>query len=357
MNKFLKRVLAAGILSLAVALLIIGLSYARRESVEEAERERPPEMPSQAQTVDGQTFITLDKASQDRNGIVVATLRQTMHQQQVSANAVVLPVQQLTELRSNYLAGAAQLEKATAALRVSRSEYDRLKMLYQDEQNASAKAMQAAEGAWRSDQANARVANEALRLNEVAAQQTWGPVISKWVIDGSPALDRILAQKDLLIQVSFSPGGETNPPKTAFIQSRSGRVQRAEFVSAYPTVDPRMQSPSFLYVTPATPEFVPGMTLVVQLPTGPQMLGIVVPANAIIWSQGKAWTYLQIAPDRFTRREVPTETPAPEGFFVATDFKPGEKVVIQGGQQFLSEEFRSQIHAVREGGEEEQEGK
>lgn len=99
-------------------------------------------------------------------------------------------------------------------------------------------------------------------------------------------------------------------------------------------------------MTPATPDLVPGMTLVVLLSTGPLARGVVVPSNAIVWWQGKAWSYVQIAPNRFARREVPTETPVSNGFFAAAGFAPGEKVIVRGGQQLLSEEFRSQIQVL-----------
>jgi multidrug efflux pump subunit AcrA (membrane-fusion protein) len=174
-------------------------------------------------------------------------------------------------------------------------------------------------------------------------------VVAKWISDGSPALDRILSQQDLLLQVSFLPTTAA-PSKSASIQLPSGRIQSGEFLSAYPTVDSRIQSPSFLYMTPATPELVPGMTLTALLPAGSLKRGVIVPSEAIVWWQGKPWTYVQTAPDRFVRREVSTDNPIANGWFVTGGFAAGQKVVVRGGQQLLSEEFRSQIQVLSEGG-------
>jgi hypothetical protein len=342
MNRFLKWVFGTGITIAVIAILIVAFLRGRKEAATEAEQEHPPEAVSRISAAGGQTFIALDAATQSRNGIETRGLAATTQRRELRANGIVLSVQNLTELRNTYLLAAAQVDKAKAALDVSQRAYERLKQLYEDNQNAAAKAVQEAEGAWRSDEASFRAASDAL------ARQIWGEVISKWLVDGSPAFDRILTQKDFLLQVSFLPGAAAVPPRTASVQSPGGKIQRAEFVSAYPTVDARIQSPSFLYLTPATPDFVPGMTLVVLFPAGPQTRGVVLPGNAIIWWEGKAWTYVQIAPDRFARREVSTDTPVPNGWFISTDFARGEKVVVRGAEQLLSEEFRSQIQVLGE---------
>jgi hypothetical protein len=346
MKRFLKWIFALSVMIIVVAVLVGAFLRGRQEAASEAEQENPPEAPSRVGAENGQTFITLDASTQSRNGIETRGLAATTQRQESRANAVVLSAQNLAEMRASYLSAAAQVEKAKAALDVSQGAYARVKQLYDDNQNASAKAVQEAEGAQRSDQTSFRAATEALQLNETQVRQMWGDVISQWLIAGSPAFDRILARKDLLLQVSFLSGAVAVPPETAAIQSPSGKIQRAEFVSAYSSVDPRIQSASFLYLTPSTSEFVPGMTLVALLPTGPLARGGVVPAHAVVWWQGKAWAYVQIAPERFARREVSTDTPVSNGWFVSSRFSPGEKVVIQGAQQLLSEEFRSQIQVL-----------
>ena len=349
MNRFLKWVLGAGIAVAVTAILIAAFLRGREEASTEAEQEHPPEVASRVGAEGGQTFITLDAAMQSRNGILTRGLDVTTVRQELRANAVVLSVQSLTELRSNYLSATALVDKAKAALAVSQPAYERQKQLYEDNQNAAAKAVQEAEGAWHSDEVSFRAASDALQLNETLARQTWGEVISKWLFDGSPAFDRILTQKDLLLQVSFLPLSTAVPPRTASAQLAGGKIQPAQFVSAYPSVDSKVQSPSFLYVTPSTPELISGMTLVVLLPTGPLTRGVVMPGNAIVWWQGKAWAFVQIAPDRFARREVSADTPVPNGWFVSTGLAPGEKIVVRGAQQLLSEEFRSQIQTLGEG--------
>lgn len=85
--------------------------------------------------------------------------------------------------------------------------------------------------------------------------------------------------------------------------------------------------------------------MVVLLPQGAHISGAVIPASAVVWWQGRAWVYVQSAADTFVQREVPTDMPVESGWFVANEFSPGEKLVIAGAQQLLSEEFSSQIQA------------
>lgn len=347
---FLKWGLAGIIAAGVVAGLVVAYVQGHQEAVAEAEQEHPPAAASRVGTEAGETFITLDEKTQATSGIETRALAATTQLQRYRANAIVLSIQSLTQLRTNYLSDLAQVDKAKAALEVSQPEYERLKQLYEDNQNAAAKTLQAAEGTWHSDQVVLRAANEALQMNDTLARQSWGGVLAKWISDGSPALERILMQKDLFLQVSFSGGSSVDPPN-ASVQLPSGKTQPAEFISPYPSVDPRIQSASFLYLTQATPELAPGMTLSVLLATGPSQKGVIISRSATVWWQGKAWTYVQTAPERFARREVPTDSPVSEGWFAPSGFKAGDKVVIRGSQQLLSEEFRSQIQSLGEEGE------
>ena len=352
-GRFLKRLIMAAATVAAIAVLIVGYVHGRQETAADEKQEQAPAAPSRVSVEAGQSVIALDAAAQAASGMQTKPLSATTQHRQLLENAIVLSVQSLTQLRTTYLSEVAQIDRAKAALEASQPEYERLKQLFEENQNVAAKTVQAAEATWHSDQVNLRAANEALQLNDILTRQTWGKAVAKWVSDGSPALDLVLAQKHLLLQVSFSLGGYAAPPRVS-AQLPSGKIQSAGFVSAYPSVDPRIQTASFLYVTPATPELAPGMTLTVLVPVGSIARGVILPAGAIVWWQGKAWAYVQTAPERFARREVPTDMPVNNGWFVSGSFEPGEKVVIRGAQQLLSEEFRSQIQSLGEEGESEE---
>jgi len=68
----------------------------------------------------------------------------------------------------------------------------------------------------------------------------------------------------------------------------------------------------------------------------------------VVWRQGKSWVYLQSAPDRFVRRELPPAMAIDQGWFVPGGFQ-GARLVVRGAQSLLSEELRAQIQVGEEG--------
>ena len=354
MNTSLKRVLWIVALAAGVAIFVWVAIAGRNEAGAEAEREKPIKAPSRVSTQNGEVVVKMGTAEQRNNGIQVGSLKSAARKQELRATAVILPMQDLTALRNNYVSSKAQVNKAKAALDVSRRDYERLSSLYRDERNASAKSVQAAEGTMLTDQTSLQAAQDALFLTENGIRQQWGDVIARWLFSGSPAFDRLVRQQDLLIQATLPPGTKAAVPSSALLQTSEGKLLAARLVSPLPRLDPRLQAPSYLYTTPNRAGLIPGMNLVMLLPSGPLVQGIQMPTDAIVWWEGRAWTYVQVARDQFARREVPTNAPTNEGWFVAmnpqtqTAFKPGDKVVIRGGQQLLSEEFRAQVQVGQE---------
>jgi hypothetical protein len=119
----------------------------------------------------------------------------------------------------------------------------------------------------------------------------------------------------------------------------------AHLISVLPQLDPRLQAPSLLYSVAAHPGLIPGISVAVFLPSGPERNGWLVPRSAVVWWQGKAWCYVEESPGKFTRRTVATSNPIPNGWFVTEGIDPDARVVTVGAQTLFSEEFRSQIQA------------
>lgn len=66
------------------------------------------------------------------------------------------------------------------------------------------------------------------------------------------------------------------------------------------------------------------------------------PRSAVVWWTGACLGHLRTGADTFTRLEIHTDAPMPEG--AAKDFpQPIPELVAQGAQMLLSEEFRAQI--------------
>ncbi|HEV2417308.1 MAG TPA: multidrug transporter [Terriglobia bacterium] len=341
--KILKWLFAVGFVLLAASVFIRTYSQARKDPDTDEDQEEAVQVPSRVSVVNGQTVVTLDAATQKRLGIAVSPLTVINARRQETASATVLSAQGLAPLHNAYVSAEAQVEIAQAQLAVSSQEYERLKTLYAENQNTSEKSLQAAQGTLRTNRARLDAARKSLEIASSAVQQSWGGAVAGWVVNDSPRLASVLSQRACLVQLTLPPGTSFEEPPEINLSTSNGNSVKASYVSPFPQVDPRIQGISLLYLAHSYPALEPGMNLVARLPVGKWLRGILIPHSAIVWWQGQAWVYEQTAPTRFTRRTVPAEQPLGDGYFAAQGFAAGAKVVTQGAQVLLSEEFRSQI--------------
>jgi membrane fusion protein, multidrug efflux system len=331
----------------ATAILIVTLFTlaglgACKDHFDEEERERAGQAkpaPTATSADNGQSYLTLDPSTQARLGLQVATLKAIVTREQTNAPAVVLSALDLVTFRNNCLAAQAQLQKSRIATDVATKEYARLKSLFEQDQNISEKALQSAEGNLQASEADEHLDEEQLKLQEPLVRQKWGDAVAKWVVEGTPELQRIFNEQEALVQVTIPSAAPFGPPKALSLEIPGGTRMEASFVSQLPRMDPRIQGKTFLYRMAAYPGLSPGTNLVSHFSIGNPMRGVVVPVSAVVWSEGKAWVYEQTAADRFTRSAVTTDSPVEEGFLVTAGLSAGDKIVTQGAQDLLSEEL------------------
>jgi len=374
MNKAsrLKRNLIIAVIIICAAVIVWHLWVGGRGAGSKREAEETAKAPSQPSGQEGENVVTLDQATQAKSGILTSPLKQVAYQEEVKAYGTVLELQNIdnfhknlldsrknvADLKNNRAAAMAEVEKTKTSVEASRKEYERLKVLYVDNRNISEKALQAEEVTWRSDEANARAAEqglnsaqEALRTGEESLQilqdtirQQWGTIIAGWIFEDLSALERLRQGLDVLIQITLPLGISVgSAPRSVLVQTGAGKIISANLVSPSPRTDPRIQGMSFFYLAPFKPEILLGMNVLAYLPTGPMLQGFFVPTSAIVWWQGKTWAYIQGAPDKFVRREIFTEFPLENGWFVRRGLSKGERIVTRGAELIFSQEFRSRI--------------
>lgn len=343
----MKSFLRIAVFSLLCIALAGGLVWSflvgRSGQAAEEQSEAPLQAPSRVKVENGHAVLTFDTEAQKANGIVTTVLTATKQQRESQATGVVVQLQPLLDLKSSLNTSATDLLRAQANARASSAEYERLRQLNQDGKNASDKAVEAARAAAENDAALVQNAQQALTVLKGASLLHWGPVVSRWVEGNSPQLDALLMQRRFLLQVTGT--NSFAAPRQAVVQFADGAHAAARFVSVLPQLDPRLQTPSLLYEIAAHPGLVPGINLSVFLPAGREHAGIVIPSPAVVWSQGSAWCYVEESPGKFVRTPVSTSEPVANGYFQADGIYPGARLVIEGAQTLLSEEFRSQIQA------------
>ncbi len=372
----LKTIVLIVILVAVGALLVWVFGPGRRE-LPEGENHLT-KLASSVSTQGEEGTVTLDHATQAKGGIMTAPLQPTSYREELQAYGVVLELQPLVDLRknltelrknlielqNNQVAAKVQMEKASLSLEASHKQYERLKALYEDDRNISEKTLQAGEVAWRSDEASLeaarhglraaqevlRAGEEALTTLEASARQQWGRIITEWIFEATPAFERLIHQQDVLIQITLpSEIHVSSGPSSILVQTGTGTKATASLVSLSPRTDPRIQGMTFFYVAPVQIGITPGMNVRAYLPVGRALEGILLPASAVLWWQGKSWVYVQKDPTHFIRREISLENPSKEGWFVHQGLSKGDRIVVKGAQLLLSEEFRGQLPMEEEG--------
>ena len=343
-SRLLRTSIAAAVALGLGALLVWGFVQGRREAALEAERERPVKAPLRVSTQNGTPVITLDAATRERSGIETTAPAPAPYRDQVRAYASVVDLARLTELSNSFANARAQLQIAQAKLAASKTAFERARMLYQDQQNVSLAQFQTAQAILRTDEAAVAAAQSQVRTLGATAQQEWGPVLGKSLIDGSPMITRLIERQDFLLQVTLPPAVTLpKPPSMATVQTGEGARSAITYVSPATHTDPKIQGVSFLYIAPAKSGVLPGMNVLAFLPTGQATEGVTVPAAAIVWLQDRAWVYRRTGANTFTRTVIASDVPAPGGGYVVKDLPKNAEIVTSGAQLLLSEEFRAQI--------------
>jgi hypothetical protein len=366
-----ERAIIAAVLAAAVALaglLSWGFIAGRGEAAAEAEGEQTIKPAVQVtQNTLGPPTLTLSPALQRDAHIELAQLHAAPYQQVVQAYGSVLELGPLTDIGNALASASAQRAIAEAKLAASRAAFQRAEALYANNRNFSRAQLQAAEAAFKSDEASLNAARVQARNTAASADQAWGPALSRSLAARSELARGLIGHRKVLIQVTLPPGislPDTRP--RASIQTPAGRRVPIELVSAAIRTDPRIQGPSYFYTADAASGALPGMNVVALLPSGQPAAGVTIPGSAVVWVQGRAWVYLRTGENAFSRREIATAQPQPGGgYVVPAALGPGQSasaatppgpeiaaqglptnapVVVEGAQVLLSQEFSAQIN-------------
>jgi hypothetical protein len=275
----------------------------------------------------GEVFLKLDQAAQERAGLKTAILEPAQLQPELKTFGRVLDPASLAT-------GMTDGATARAQLKGSSKELERLKILHGQNQNVSTRALEAAEAVVKRDQ----IAVEAVQIRLVS---TWGSALAKRA-DLDALVRSLVTQESALVRIDVPASEKLNGAPTAArisLLSAPDAVLAAEFLGPAVTADAQTLGRGFNFLVKGNALAANAAVLAWLSVPGQMADGVIVPSDAIIRHNGEAFAYVQIGDDTFARHEIGLKHPLARGWFT-DEFKPGTKVVVSGAQQLLSEELK-----------------
>ena len=323
------------LLGLIVGLVLGGAGvwfYEQRhaEGKEEKKEEKKEEVSFVQHGTNGETFLKLDRETQARMGLKTAPLNATQSKPEVEAYGRVLDPAPLESL-------LIERASAKAAFDASSREFERLKLLHDQGQNASTRALETAQAA---------MAHDEILFNSIQPRLllSWGKTIAS--LPDLPAFAHSLAaQETAVVRIDLPLHlALKSPPQSGRLAPLTAPedLSTAQFLGPAPIADAQLQGQGFLFLQKSKP-LPPGAAVLAWLSLpGEAESGVTLPRQAVVRHEGEVFVYLQSGDDIFTRKKVELDRPLENGWVVREGLKPQDKVVVVGVQQLLSEELKGQ---------------
>lgn len=326
------------------AVIGFGSVFGRHEVSREAEREAPVNAPSRLQRVstpDGEeTAVVLDSATEARIGIGAVTV------------GAATRVGGTLKLTGELIADPARVTTVRAAVP------GRLNAI--GPWPAIGEELQAGRDLAQVSDAQPLAVPRAGVVTRVSAQPGE-------LVQAGQELVQLTDFREPLARVVWRFDVPLDPPPTVRIApfGTSGTGALARYIAPAAEVDTLTRAPAFLYrVSKGWLGARPGLPIVATI-ADPRStaVGRFVPTDAVVQWDALSWVYVQRdvpgasgapAAHTYVRRRVDTSRPVDGGWLAPSTpprgLRTGDRIVIRGAQQLLSEEFRARIQVGEEPG-------
>jgi hypothetical protein len=269
--------------------------------------------------------ITLSAGDITRLGLRIAPVTPAIRTPRVHGYGVVLDLGALATAD----AGVATAE---AAARQSGADLRRARALYGQDGAMSRQALDAAQKQATSDETSVLLA----RRQEIVQ---FGP---KFPWRSGNVLGALTSGRAMLVRATFPLDSiDAALPPEISVAHLGARTDSARWTTTRiwsAPADPTIPGRAFFALISGS-DLQSGEHVLAYAPTGASTSGWMVPTDAMVLNDEKAWVYLQIAPGRFQRLQIDPGLTLPGGYFTASPLARGRAVVVQGTGLLLAREI------------------
>lgn len=342
------------------AFLVIGLFwvlifYAKDEfEAYQSSQGEEIESPSHVTENAGVNIVSLSPATQQNSGITTARLNSASFQGEIKTFGSVVSIDSLTEAKAKFLSLKTDINIARSGSGQNIQQYQRLKILNEDDKNVSDRAVQEALAMVNADKASVTSSELQLKNLHTNTKLQWGEALAKLAFEDTlaPHLASLLDRRNVLIQVSL-PLNTATPKTGSTINvtplNESTSLIKAIYISPASTSDSSGFGKTFYYSAPAELLRI-GMRINVNISNNASDVasGAIIPNTAVVWYAGKPWAYFKqdkskAGLDQFVRKPISTDSEVGSGIdsgWFNANISADSEVVVTGAQLLLSEEFK-----------------
>ena len=290
------------------------------------------------------------------SGVVLAPLAAVREAPQIEGLASVRDPAPLLADAARLAAARAQAAAAAAEASAAEAEAARLESLYRHGENAALRDVQTARAQAAAAAARRTAAVAQFAAARAAARAQWGGALTALALRGPQALADFADGRVALIELALPPATRMPAPPTISLQPSGMAAMPATLLGPAPRTDAVVQGPTWYYrvaVSAARAGALRiGARLAADVPEpGAAVSGVRVPTAAVIWYAGQPWVYVETAPGDFRRQSLPVAAHGAAGWFVSAGLRPGQRVVVHGGELLLSQELKPPAGARPAGGD------
>ena len=299
---------------------------------------------------DGLTYINLPAVVEKNSGIKLQKISISTHEQSIPSYGITVNLSPLLKNQNDFTNLKYQKTKLLAKLDEEAEQISKLIILNKDNKNIADSVVHEKNIEISDLKNDIAIINNNIKNLLFKIDHQWGKDFKELIADSkNHYLEKLLKNKYRLIKITI-PINQTLDiiPKEIKVSptNQPKKVYEATLISKAPDIDQSIQGKSFYYYV-TEKELEIGLKLkafIVSDKIKSDKAYLFIPKESVIWSSGKAWIFIKNDEGNFLRRPLPKLNEIDGGWIIKEGIiKENDKIVIDGAQLLLSEEFKYQI--------------
>jgi len=299
---------------------------------------------------DGLTYINLPALVEKNSGIKLQKISISTHEQSIPSYGITVNLSPLLKNQNDFTNLKYQKTKLLAKLDEEAERISKLIILNKDNKNIADSVVHKKNIEISDLKNDIAIINNNIKNLLFNIDHRWGKDFKELIADSkNHYLEKLLHNEYRLIKITV-PINQTLDiiPKEIKVSpsNQPKKTYKATLISKAQDIDQAIQGKSFYYyVTENDLEI--GLKLkafIVIDKIESDNTYLFIPKESVIWSSGKAWVFIKNNEGNFLRRPLPRLLEIDGGWIIKEGIiMKNDKIVVDGAQLLLSEEFKYQI--------------